>query len=189
MGADLVYVVHSEPAVAEKLSSGLQAADYQVVTLTTVDEASSLSSERQFELPDAILTPLGDLESGDSVLIALFLSNPLMEQIPLVVVASSEKEERRRALRLGLLGQGLALAEDPFFARVDAEPGVQHLVEEVADGVVGIEDVLRPDHPVEPVQADHVHDRWPDALEEHVTATLAVTFDHTFQHEMPLTSQ
>jgi len=103
MGADLVYVVHSEPAVAEKLSSGLQAADYQVVTLTTVDEASSLSSERQFELPDAILTPLGDLESGDSVLIALFLSNPLMEQIPLVVVASSEKEERRRALRLGLL--------------------------------------------------------------------------------------
>ena len=103
MGADLVYVVHSEPAVAKKLSDGLQAADYKVVTLTTVDEASSLSSERQFELPDAILTPLGDLESGDSVLIALFLSNPLMEQIPLVVVASSEKEERRRALRLGLL--------------------------------------------------------------------------------------
>ena len=71
--------------------------------MSSVDEVVTLTSDRQFMIPDAILTPLGDVESGDSMLIALFQSNPLMEQIPLVVVASIEKEERRRALRLGLL--------------------------------------------------------------------------------------
>ncbi len=72
--------------------------------MTTLEEAECVVSERQFDLPDAILTPLRDMESGDSILIRLFESNPLMEQIPLVVIASAGAEERRRALRLGLLG-------------------------------------------------------------------------------------
>jgi len=103
MGRDLVYVVHPEPTVAAKLSGGLEAADYEVVGMSTVEEAEAITGSRQFVIPDAILTPLGDVESGDSVLITLFQSNPLMEQIPLVIVASSEKDERRRALRMGLL--------------------------------------------------------------------------------------
>ena len=103
MGRDLVYVVHPEPTVAAKLSGGLEAADYEVVGMSTVAEAEAITGSRQFVIPDAILTPLGDVESGDSVLITLFQSNPLMEQIPLVVVATSEKDERRRALRMGLL--------------------------------------------------------------------------------------
>jgi len=103
MGRDLVYVVHPEPTVAAKLSGGLEAADYDVVGMSTVREAEAITGSRQFVIPDAILTPLGDVESGDSVLISLFQSNPLMEQIPLVIVASSEKDERRRALRMGLL--------------------------------------------------------------------------------------
>ena len=104
MGQDLVYVLHSEPAVAVKLSDGLQEAGYEVVRMTSVAEAQAILNGRQFMLPDAILTPLGDVESGDSILIALFQSNPLMEQIPLVVVASAEKDDRRKALRMGLLG-------------------------------------------------------------------------------------
>lgn len=104
MGQDLVYVLHSEPAVAVKLSDGLQEAGYEVVRMTSVAEAQAILNCRQFMLPDAILTPLGDVESGDSILIALFQSNPLMEQIPLVVVASAEKDDRRKALRMGLLG-------------------------------------------------------------------------------------
>jgi CheY-like chemotaxis protein len=103
MGRDLVYVVHPEPTVTAKLSGGLEAADYEVVGMSTVEEAEAITGSRQFVIPDAILTPLGDVGSGDSVLITLFQSNPLMEQIPLVVVASSEKDERRRALRMGLL--------------------------------------------------------------------------------------
>ncbi|MEJ2188869.1 MAG: DUF4388 domain-containing protein [Acidobacteriota bacterium] len=103
MSNDLVYVLHSEAAVAGRLSDGLQEAGYEVVCMTTVAEAQEIISGRQFALPDAILTPVGDVESGDSILITLFQSNPLMEQIPLVVVATSEKEERRRALRMGLL--------------------------------------------------------------------------------------
>ncbi len=103
MSGDLVYVVHPEPAVAEALRGGLQAADYEVVNMSSVGEVDAITSDRQFMIPDAILTPLGDVASGDSMLIALFQSNPLMEQIPLVVVASSESEERRRALRMGLL--------------------------------------------------------------------------------------
>jgi len=103
MSRDLVYVVHPEPTIAAKLSGGLEAADYEVVGMSTVEEAEAITGSRQFVIPDAILTPLGDVGSGDSVLITLFQSNPLMEQIPLVVVATSEKDERRRALRMGLL--------------------------------------------------------------------------------------
>jgi predicted hydrocarbon binding protein len=103
VGRDLVYVVHPEPAVAAKLSGGLEAMDYEVVGMSTVEEAEAITGSRHFVIPDAILTPLGDIESGDSVLIALFQSSPLMEQIPLVVVASSGKDERRRALRMGML--------------------------------------------------------------------------------------
>jgi response regulator RpfG family c-di-GMP phosphodiesterase len=103
MSGDLVYVVHPEPDTAATLSGGLAAADYEVVRLGNIDEVRNLTSRRQFALPDAILTPLADMESGDSMLIELYQSNPLMEQIPLVVVASVERDERRRALRMGLL--------------------------------------------------------------------------------------
>ena len=98
-----MYVVHPTPAVAAKLSGGLEAAHYEVVSMTSVEEARSISDARQFDLPDAILTTLTDVESGGSMLISLYQSNPLMEQIPLVVVASNEGDERRRALRMGLL--------------------------------------------------------------------------------------
>ncbi len=103
MRNELVYVVHSEPGVAAQLSQALLGADFKVVSMTTEAEAEATVTGQQFMLPDAILTPLGDIESGDSMLIRLFLSNPLMEQIPLVVVAGSDRDERRRALRMGLL--------------------------------------------------------------------------------------
>lgn len=103
MRNELVYVVHSEPGVAAQLSQALLASEFKVVSMTTETEADATVTGQQFLLPDAILTPLGDIESGDSILIRLLQSNPLMEQIPLVVVASTDKDERRRALRLGLL--------------------------------------------------------------------------------------
>lgn len=103
MSNDLVYVVHPESSVAAKLRGGLQAADYNVVSMSSVDDAESVTSRHQFTLPDAILTPLGDKWGGDNILVTLFESNPLMEQIPLVVVADEDKEDRRRALRMGLL--------------------------------------------------------------------------------------
>lgn len=104
MKRDLAYVVHSDPAIAQRVTGALREADFEVSSMTTLEEAECVVSERQFDLPDAILTPLRDMESGDSILIRLFESNPLMEQIPLVVIASAGAEERRRALRLGLLG-------------------------------------------------------------------------------------
>jgi hypothetical protein len=103
MGRDLVYVAHPEPEVAATLCGGLQSANYNVVQMSSVDEAQQIISNRQFVIPDAILTPLGDLQSGDSILVTLYQSNPLMEQIPLVVVAKKEGDERRQALRMGLL--------------------------------------------------------------------------------------
>jgi predicted hydrocarbon binding protein len=103
MAGDLVYVVHPETGVAARLRGGLQDAAYNVVSMSTVEEAESITSRHQFTLPDAILTPLGGGGGGDSILVTLFQSNPLMEQIPLVVVANEDKEDRRRALRMGLL--------------------------------------------------------------------------------------
>ena len=103
MDRELVYVVHSDAETAGKVCNALLAFDYKVVKMTSESEAEAVLSSHQFVLPDAILTPLGDLESGDSILIQLFTSNPLMEQIPLVVLAGDEQDERRRALRMGLL--------------------------------------------------------------------------------------
>ena len=51
---------------------------------------------------------------------------------------------------------GLAFPEYPVLAFVDTVARMQDLVEEMADGVVDVEDVLRTDHPAEPVEADHV---------------------------------
>jgi len=104
MKRDLVYVVHSDPVIANRVSGALRDAKFEVSSMTTLDDAENVLRSRQFDLPDAILTPLRDMESGDSILIRLLQSNPLMEQIPLVVIASAGADERRRALRLGLLG-------------------------------------------------------------------------------------
>ncbi len=104
MKRDLAYVVHSDRVIAQRVSQALRDADFEVSSMTSVDDAEGVIRERQFDLPDAILTPLRDMESGDSILIRLLESNPLMEQIPLVVIANAGAEERRRALRLGLLG-------------------------------------------------------------------------------------
>jgi len=104
MKLDLAYVVHSDRVIARRVSEALRGADFEVSTITTLEDAEGVIRERQFDLPDAILAPLRDMESGDSILIRLLESNPLMEQIPLVVIASAGAEERRRALRLGLLG-------------------------------------------------------------------------------------
>ncbi len=103
MDRELVYVIHSDPAVASHVGDALRQSDYKVVAMSTEDEAEGVLTGHQFVLPDAILTPLGDLESGDSILIRLFTSNPLMEQIPLVILATHDEDQRRRALRMGLL--------------------------------------------------------------------------------------
>ncbi len=103
MAGDLVYVVHSERSIAAILCNALLTADFKVVAMTNDSEAEAALSGHKFVLPDAILTPLGDLESGDSMLIKLFTASPLMEQIPVVVVAGDQGDERKRALRMGLL--------------------------------------------------------------------------------------
>ena len=46
MAGDLVYVVHPESSVAAKLRGGLQDADYQVVAMSTVDDAESITIQK-----------------------------------------------------------------------------------------------------------------------------------------------
>jgi DNA-binding response OmpR family regulator/predicted hydrocarbon binding protein len=103
MSGDLIYIVHPDSGIAATLRDGLRSADYNVVSMSSVDEARSVTSKHQFTLPDAILTPLGGPGGGDSVLVTLFESNPLMEQIPLVVVANQDTKDSSCALRMGLL--------------------------------------------------------------------------------------
>ncbi|MCP4900659.1 MAG: hypothetical protein GY906_27160, partial [bacterium] len=86
MDRELVYVIHSDQSIASHVGDALRQSDYKVVAMSTEEEAEGVLTGHQFVLPDAILTPLGDLESGDSILIRLFTSNPLMEQIPLVIL-------------------------------------------------------------------------------------------------------
>ena len=88
-GHGAIAAGHPETAVAQALQGGLLAADYDVVSMSSVGEVEEVTSDRHFMIPEAFLTQLGDVVSGDSMLIALFQSNPLMEQIPLVVVATT----------------------------------------------------------------------------------------------------
>ena len=123
MSGDLVYVVHPESNVAAKLRGGLLDANYNVVSMSSVDEAQSVTAKHQFTLPDAILTPLGDKWGSDNILVALFESNPLMEQIPLVVVAD---EENRAAMRkAGLLTRDSRMVERKKYGQPGARKRFQ----------------------------------------------------------------
>ena len=118
MSGELIFVVHPDVRVASRLRDGLQAAEYHAVSMSSVEEAGSQISRHQFSLPDAILAPLASEGDGDSILVALFESNPLMEQVPLVVVAQDATDEGQSALKDDLVrtvfppfeGEDVALA-------------------------------------------------------------------------------
>ena len=62
MKRDLAYVVHSDRVIADRVSEALRQSDFEVSAMTTLEDAEFVIRERQFDLPDAILswaTPAG----------------------------------------------------------------------------------------------------------------------------------
>lgn len=102
MTGELVYLVYPEAETVERLSSFLHGAGFKVISLRSDAEAEEALSNFKYVLPDVLMTPLDDPDSGDSVLFRLLAANPLMEQVPVVILASGDSGERRQALRMGL---------------------------------------------------------------------------------------
>jgi len=102
MSGELVYLVYPEARIAEDLASRLHQGGFKVISLRSDAEAEDAVSHFKYVLPDVLITPLDDPESGDSVLFRLLAANPLMEQVPVVILASGESGQRRQALRMGL---------------------------------------------------------------------------------------
>jgi len=102
MTGELVYLVYPEAETVERLSGYLQGAGFKVISLRSDAEAETALSDFKYVLPDVLMTPLDDPGSGDSILFRLLSVNPLMEQVPVVILASGDSGERRQALRMGL---------------------------------------------------------------------------------------
>lgn len=102
MTGELVYLVYPEAETVERLSSYLQGAGFKVISLRSDAEAETALNDFKYVLPDVLMTPLDDPDSGDSILFRLLSVNPLMEQVPVVILASGDSGERRQALRMGL---------------------------------------------------------------------------------------
>jgi len=102
MTGELVYLVYPDAETVERLSSYLQGAGFKVISLRSDAEAETALNDFRYVLPDVLMTPLDDPDSGDSILFRLLSVNPLMEQVPVVILASGDSGERRQALRMGL---------------------------------------------------------------------------------------
>ncbi|MGD2116209.1 MAG: DUF4388 domain-containing protein [Acidobacteriota bacterium] len=111
MSGELVFLVHPDAAVRERLGESLHGASYKVLAFASGEEAGERVASYRFFLPDAILMPLdGHAGSGPPPdgavsaprLLERLRSNPLTERIPVVILGRGEEGERRRALRLGL---------------------------------------------------------------------------------------
>lgn len=123
MSGELVFVVHDQAEVRERLSKGLADAHFKVLAFHSDQEAGERVESQRFLLPDAILMPLdhassngdgGLIGSGGEVppLLQRLRSNPVTESIPVIVLSGGSEADRRRALRLGLTGQVMPPYDD-----------------------------------------------------------------------------
>ena len=106
MGGELVYLIHPDAAVRDRLGEALHRAGFKRLGFPGGREAAQQLDGYQ-SLPDALLAPLEEVggEGSSSPLLERLRSHPLTESLPVLVLASGEADERRRALRVGLTQQ------------------------------------------------------------------------------------
>jgi len=102
MSGDLVFLIFPDAEFVESLSKALHASGLKVLSMRSEAEAEQVIATFKYVLPDVLITPLDAPDSNDNILIKLLNANPLMEQVPVVVLASGDQDQRRRALRQGL---------------------------------------------------------------------------------------
>jgi len=113
VSGELVFVVHAEADIRERVSKGLADGQFKVLAFPSDQEAGERIESQRFLLPDAILMPLDSISSNGSngssgdvpPLLQRLRANPVTESIPVVVLSGGAEADRRRALRLGLTGQ------------------------------------------------------------------------------------
>lgn len=102
MSGELILVVHPRDEVLDSLSETLHGAGFKVMSAASAQGAVESFAGSRFFMPDAVLTPIDADDPAGSPLIERVRSNPLAEQVPVVVLANGNPAERRHALRLGL---------------------------------------------------------------------------------------
>ena len=88
MSGDLVFLIYPDADFVESLSKALHTSGLKVLSMRSEAEAEQVIATFKYVLPDVLITPLDAPDSNDNILIKLLNANPLMEQVPVVVLAS-----------------------------------------------------------------------------------------------------
>lgn len=101
MTGQVALVVHGEPEIQRQVAEALRGAGFKVMLERPGAELRDRLASLPF-LPDILLTELASGSDDDSTVLSQLRANPLAEQIPVVLLASGDAEERRLALRQGV---------------------------------------------------------------------------------------
>lgn len=94
-------LVHPEAEASRRLGESLAQAGLKVMAAASEDEAIERIGTSGLFLPDVLITTFETASPDHRGLVDRLRSNPLTESIPVVLLASGDPDERRRALRAG----------------------------------------------------------------------------------------
>lgn len=100
MHGKIALIVHPQATTLAAVSEALVDAGLKVIAARSDDEAASRMGG--FFVPDVVLTTLGTGPAGGSESLTRLRANPLTKNVPMIILASGEPDERRRGLRLGV---------------------------------------------------------------------------------------
>jgi CheY-like chemotaxis protein len=104
MTGKFALIIHPEQAPLTTLSRALTEAGLKVMAAHSGEEALRRIGNFSLLMPDVVVTPFEDPTTSaaeDTNLLAALRANPLAKNVPVVLLASGEDDERRRALRAG----------------------------------------------------------------------------------------
>ena len=94
-------VIHPEPDVLRRVGESLSSSGFKVMTAGSDAEARERIGNFGLFMPDVLITSFAHARPDPAGIVDQMRSNPLMEGIPVVVLAGAAGEERREALRAG----------------------------------------------------------------------------------------
>jgi CheY-like chemotaxis protein len=105
MSSQVALVVHHDLKILQKICGIVSRAGFMVVSDSSSDSALDRMKEGSFSMPDVLVAELADERRQGASLVGYLRANPLTENLPVVLLASSgeqAEEERQRALSIGI---------------------------------------------------------------------------------------
>lgn len=101
MSGELIVLTGADDGVRDQIAAALHGEGYKVFNVPSEEAAVASLGVMNLVSPDLVLTALQG--EGTPPLVAHLRANPLTEDVPILLFANGTHEERRRALRLGIL--------------------------------------------------------------------------------------